>query len=541
MPDSLKSWLKAWSKGLGQIAFCDYWQAGILILIALAAVSSLHAVAAGSAAAIGTVAARALSLRSFEEWREGLAGANPAIVAVIWASLFDANIGGLAVLAGGIVLCIALDTVATRQFARLGLPALSLPAVATIYLLYAGHAMFGQSFWPPLPPLPTLTPELGICLFATITALAFKSLRATGLTLLVAGFAAILSGVAYQAPEMGPMSLWGFAVAPTVFAIHGVFMAGSLRGAVVAMGASLVAAALWAAWSYSPLGLAAPPLLIPLILSVWGAVAFCRWRWGEDVQNPLLWYAAEKLRDSRRARRPAVVITGAGVSTASGIPDYVSGAWLDANVPETTYRFDRYVASPRCRRLYWNSCARFLGKIRDALPNPAHRALARLEKRGFLGAVVTQNVDALHQSSGSQNVIELHGRLDHVHCLTCGEQSEWPAAEIWRKYDLRCRACKGLLKPAVIALGEPVPSIAWERAQKAVDSCGVLVVVGTQLLITSAASLVTRAREKGVRIVFVNAGSFAAKVEPGDIVINGRAEKIMPALTLLLDCANAPQ
>jgi NAD-dependent SIR2 family protein deacetylase len=539
MRGELISWFKAGSKGLGQIAFCNYWQAGILIMIALAAVSWLHAAAGAAGTVAGTVASRVLSLRTFEEWREGLAGANPAIVGIFWASLFDLNFSGLAILVVLFSVCIGLDWLAARQLGRIGLPSLSIAAMATIYLCYAGHAVLGLNFWPPLPPLPTLTPELVICLSATLTALAWKSLRAAALTFATAGLAALASGVVFQAPQMGPLALWGFAVAPAVFAVYGVFMAGSMRGAALAIGAGATAAMLWAAWSFSPLAQLAPPLLLPFIFSVWAAVYICRRRWGDTIQDPLLWFAAEKLRDSKRAGQPAVVITGAGVSTASGIPDYVSGKWRDENVPESSYRFDRYIASPRCRRLYWNSCIKFLRKVREAKPNSAHRALARLQARGMLGAVVTQNVDRLHQNSGSRDVIELHGRIDLVHCLSCNQQYDWPAAEIWQQYDLRCKTCRGLLKPAVIALGEPVQADTWDRAMKAVESCGLLVIVGTQLLITSAAQLVKRARDRGVRLVFVNVGTFALDLAPEDIVIDAPAEKVLPTLALLLDCPNS--
>lgn len=536
MEHEVKSWLKAGSKGLGQVAFCDYWQAGLLVLAALAVVSPLHAVAAVLGTAAGTVASRLLKLRTLDDWREGLAGANPAIVAIFWASLFQANLTGLAILAGALAGCILLDALAARSFDRLGLPPLAAAAMATVYLLYAGHAALGIRFWPPLPPFPSFTYETVLVIALVVAALAVKSLRATVLTIALAAAAALGSGLIYGSPLLGPVALWGFAVVPAAFAAHGVFLAGSLRGAALAVAAAAVAAGLWFAWMHSPLGLYAPPLLLPFMVAVWGVVHVSRRRWGPDIQNPLLWFAATKLRDGKRAGKPAVVLTGAGVSTGSGIPDYVSGAWLDDDVPQSTYRFDRFTSSPRARRAYWNSCFNFLRRTRDAAPNAAHGAIAAIERAGFASAVVTQNVDALHQHAGSREVIELHGRIDHIHCLSCGERTEWPAAELWQRYDLRCHGCKGLLKPAVIALGEPVPPAAWQGVQKVMKACGTLVVVGTQVTISSAAEIVHQARKQGARLIFVNIGPTAFQSAPGDIVIEGRAERVLPALARLLDC-----
>ena len=536
MGPELKSWLRAGSKGLGQVAFCDYWLAGLLILAALAVVSPLHAVAGAIGAAAGTGASRVLRLRTVDDWREGLAGANPAIVGIIWAGLFEPDLAGFAILAGSLAVCILLDGVAARAFARLGLPPLASAAMVTVYLLYLAHVALGQKFWPPLPPFPGMTLELSVVLAIVCVALAIKSFRAMVVTTALTAAAALGSGLAFDAPSIGPVALWGFAVAPAVFASHGVFLAGSVRGAVMALAAGACAAGLWFAWTYSPLGLYAPPLLIPFMAAVWGVVYVSRRFWGEDIQNPLLWFAATKLRDGRRAGRPALLLTGAGVSTGSGIPDYVSGAWLDEDVPQSTYRFDRYLASPRARRAYWNSCFNFLRRTRSARPNAAHRAIAALEGAGFAAGVVTQNVDALHQNAGSREVIELHGRIDHIHCLSCGETSEWPAADIWQRYDLRCHACKGLLKPAVIALGEPIPPDAWQVSQKVLENCGSLIVVGTQLAISSAAQLVHQARKQGTRLIVVNTGATAIESSPGDIVIQGKAERILPALARLLDC-----
>jgi len=149
---------------------------------------------------------------------------------------------------------------------------------------------------------------------------------------------------------------------------------------------------------------------------------------------------------------------------------------------------------------------------------------------------VTQNVDRLHQGAGAGNVIELHGRIDQVRCLGCGKASDWPPAGLWSKFDLACRECGGLLKPAVIAMGENVPTRAWESADAAAISCGVVLVVGSQMAISSAAALLARARAQGAKVIFLNLGSAAPPTLPGDLVLNLRAEEALPAIAKLLGC-----
>lgn len=366
--------------------------------------------------------------------------------------------------------------------------------------------------------------------------LALKSRRGAALAATCAAIASLLSGAAYGLGTVGPVGLWAFTVAPTVFAVHSVFGAGSRHGALLAIAASLLSSLLWLGWISSPLMPAVPPVIVPVIVAVWCAVSAARFLWGPHSQNPALWYVVERVRRARSAGRPVVALTGAGISTASNIPDYVSGAWLDPQIPQGTYSFPRFLASPRCRRAYWDACSKFRDVAVAAAPNSGHTALTTLQKRGLVTAIVTQNVDRLHQECGATEVIELHGRIDQISCLSCGAISTWPPAKLWQRFDLRCAACGGLLKPAVIALAEEIPRTSWVRARRAVANCGVLIVIGSQLAISSAAALVAEARAEGALIVFFNIGPALIADFRADIMIQERVEEILPVLALLLDC-----
>lgn len=240
-------------------------------------------------------------------------------------------------------------------------------------------------------------------------------------------------------------------------------------------------------------------------------------------------YALESARGHLQGHR-VFVLTGAGISTDSGIPDY-RGAGRVAKHPMT---FDLYMGSREARIRYWARSFVGWSRIADAHPNRGHIALAEAEREGLVTQIVTQNVDALHQAAGSKNVIDLHGRLDRVKCLSCGQiisrvemdgilsrlnpQVSKDAdfeftpdgdAEI-EAYDgfliPDCAGCGGILKPDVVFFGEQVPSAIAELAMQKLDEASALLVAGTSLSVNSGLRFVKRAHRQGKPIVIVNLG-----------------------------------
>jgi len=233
-------------------------------------------------------------------------------------------------------------------------------------------------------------------------------------------------------------------------------------------------------------------------------------------------------------RHPRIVaLTGAGCSAPSGIPDYrdADGAWKHTR----PMSFADFTGSAGARRRYWAGSLRGWPRVRDAQANPAHRALARLEEYGRVVHVVTQNVDGLHQRAGSRRVIDLHGRLDDVECLSCGGHvrredvqslllawNEHPSpggdGEMRPDGDTRvadtpddlvvpdCPACGGILKPAVVFFGENVPKARTLEAFHAVEEADALLVVGSSLMVYSGYRFVRAARERGRPVALVNLG-----------------------------------
>jgi NAD-dependent deacetylase len=205
-----------------------------------------------------------------------------------------------------------------------------------------------------------------------------------------------------------------------------------------------------------------------------------------------------------------VVLTGAGVSTDSGIPDFrgPQGVWTKNPKAEQLSNIHYYMADPEVRRLAWQS--RVEHPAWTAAPNAAHRALVELERRGRLHALITQNIDGLHQRAGNSadRVIEVHGTVHDVVCMECGWRG--PMQHALNRVrageeDPPCRECGGILKSATISFGQALVPEVIDRAMQAAADAEVFMAVGTSLQVYPVAGLVPVARGNGARVVIVNA------------------------------------
>jgi NAD-dependent deacetylase len=202
-----------------------------------------------------------------------------------------------------------------------------------------------------------------------------------------------------------------------------------------------------------------------------------------------------------------VAFTGAGISTESGIPDFRSpgGIW-------TKYRpieFSDFLASEEMRRESWRRKFATDATMRAAEPNAGHRALARLAEDGKLVAIITQNIDGLHQASGvpDDRVIELHGNATYAACLDCGRRHE--LAWVKQIFDVdetlpKCMACGGILKTATISFGQAMPEAAMERAYEVTREADLMITLGSSLVVYPAASFPVMAKRLGAKYVIVN-------------------------------------
>jgi NAD-dependent protein deacetylase/lipoamidase len=232
--------------------------------------------------------------------------------------------------------------------------------------------------------------------------------------------------------------------------------------------------------------------------------------------------------------RAIVVLTGAGISTDSGIPDFrgPQGVWTRDPKAEKMATLQHYMADPDVRKLAWKS--RIESPAWRAEPNPGHRALVALERRGNLDTLITQNVDGLHVKAGSspERVIEIHGTMREVVCMACGDRAamERALARVRAgEEDPACRTCGGILKSATISFGQGLVAADLHRAQQAARRADLLLALGSTLSVFPIAGVVPIAREAGARIVIVNAEPTQMD-DLADAVLRGSLSDIVPRL-----------
>lgn len=225
-----------------------------------------------------------------------------------------------------------------------------------------------------------------------------------------------------------------------------------------------------------------------------------------------------------------VGFTGAGISTESGIPDFRSpnGVWANNRIIE----YQEFISSRAGRIEYWRQKVAMWPEMRDAQPNAGHLAFAELERRGKLLAMITQNIDGLHQRAGNKNVIELHGTTVEAECLTCGARISMDEA-VKRVEDgdpaPECERCGGLLKPATISFGQAMPALAMKAAVEASQNCEVFLAVGSSLVVYPAASLPEMAKQSGAALIIINRTPTPLD-GIADLVLNEEIGKALPLL-----------
>jgi NAD-dependent deacetylase len=244
--------------------------------------------------------------------------------------------------------------------------------------------------------------------------------------------------------------------------------------------------------------------------------------------------AIETVREWIREAGSVAALTGAGISTDSGIPDFrgPKGLWTKDPTAEKMATLDAYVSDPDVRKRSWKWRLETQQNKRE--PNDGHRALVDLERAGHLDTLVTQNVDGLHQSAGSDpaRVVEIHGTIQEVQCLDCEERAPMERAlarVIAGEEDPSCRSCGGMLKSATISFGQGLISRDLARAQEAAEGCDLILAIGTTLAVYPIAAMVPIAKEAGARVVILN-GEPTEMDGVADAVLHGSISEILPQL-----------
>ena len=537
-----RTWIDAPLAGIAQLLFSNRPLAGAVVLAAVALVAPVHALTLLA----GTVCATALA--GALRWnrlllRDGLFGYNGALVGLVWPALFAPGSPGFWLLPPAAVAATWLHGRLLPGFSRRDLPVLALPFLLVTWTAATLGQLGGwRSVLAATPPVITgpiagwqdaliraqiadiaahgapaiLLAAVAVALvsrrFATMAALA----AATGL-----GVAVVLGGAA------GLLWVGAFAynAVPAALGTE-VFLVSSRARWIAAMTTAACAAALWGFVTAPLLWVGLFPLTASAHVALFGMIALAHSRFGRHLGlavSPLTAGpgASEAVSVSgapreadiqalagllRRSSR-IVVLSGAGMSTESGIPDYRSGLgfWFDANPEDLVYQ--RFITSERSQRLYWRLQKRFMDVVDQSAPNPGHRALARLAAVGRLHGVITQNVDGLDHDAGipSDRVIELHGSARGVICVACGTRA--PYREVAPRIGHTappCAACGGLLKTETVAFGEPLRPERLDRAATWCREADLILLLGSSLQVEPARSLPKLAHDRGVPLVTVN-------------------------------------
>jgi NAD-dependent deacetylase len=235
---------------------------------------------------------------------------------------------------------------------------------------------------------------------------------------------------------------------------------------------------------------------------------------------------SEKLIVRLRSAESICVLTGAGISAESGIPTFrgEEGLWKKFK-PEELANFDAFIRNPD---LVWGWYAYRRELIHEVKPNPAHHALAELERRAKKFTLVTQNVDNLHQRAGSQQVVELHGNIERSYCIECGTVASESTLDD-SKGAPRCDKCGGFIRPDVVWFGEMLPVEAFSKAEAAARHCDIFMSIGTSAVVYPAASLPYVALDHGAYVVEVNREYTDLSSRAHETLL-GKAGEILPEL-----------
>ena len=242
--------------------------------------------------------------------------------------------------------------------------------------------------------------------------------------------------------------------------------------------------------------------------------------------------AIELIQPSRRI----VVLTGAGISTESGIPDFRSPGSIWRQQPPVSYQ--DFISKPEARQQYWQTRLALAEQVAQAKPNAAHHALAELERLGMLLGIITQNFDGLHQDAGNspERIVELHGTSHEAACTLCGARSSMQ--ELQQRIDagendLTCSLCGGYMKTATILFGQRVPETVLTRARALADECDLFLVVGSSLQVMPAAALPRLALMKDAPLIIINLQPTPLD-DYADVILREKAGVALPPIVAAL-------
>ncbi len=517
--------------GIAQIAFSEKILSGYLILFSIFVISPLSALGCLIGTFVGTIFFHLFNNNLNDElFTKGHYGYASGILGIILGGYLGFNQIYSTIFFVAIIFCSIIDIYLKKFFAKFQLPSLAISAILTAWIVYFLISKNGKDFWIFVDIYPFKNLSIYLCILGVLLCLFITDKKATILTVIFATLSIYFSKIFMNLSIYETIGLWAFTVSTSSFFASVFFLQFGIFGLLLVFLTVIFSSLIWFFWVISNFWEILPPIIAPFTLGVIIISIFINKIFGPIIYQSNVWTVVDQIK---KIKKNICVLTGAGTSTPSGIPDYVSGEWIDKTKNVSDYDFQNFLKKKSSRKAYWEVCYKFFNISKISKPNIIHKILSKLEEKKIVNSIITQNVDGLHQLSGSKNIIELHGNISKASCIKCNKTYKWTKInKLWRKKDIICD-CKALVKPSVIAMKQDLNPFIWNSARKAIKNSKLLLILGTQLAITSAITLLNDARKKNVKIIVINNTPIAVPLQKNETILYFPVEKFFKILSVI--------
>ena len=526
-----KDCFEATIRGLAQIAFSDKISSGFIIFFSIIIISPMSAIGA----IIGALLSSLISYKYYKEnfhseWKKGYFCYSSGVLGIILGSYLIYSPLYFLIFIISVIFCSLLDIILKKIFIKYSTPTFALSTIIVFWFLYAIILFYEYPFWISIGAFPLNYWSVYICIAGILLTLFLNNNKATVMTLLFTSIAIFFSTQVLNLSIYNSANLWAFNIATISYISSIIFLPLGLVGYLMIGISNMLSLSIWLLWIYTGFWQILPPIIAPFTLSILILIFISNKIFGPIIYTPNLWNIVELIKKYKNI----CVLSGAGVSTPSGIPDYVSGEWLDQKHNFKDYNFTNFLKNRSSRKIYWEVCYKFYRNFQKKDHNIIHETLFKLEKEKKVSSIITQNVDGFHQSAGSKKVIELHGNISNLSCLTCKKKYQWEKInKEWIERDIKCSECLDFVKPSVISMEQELEPLVWTKAKNRVKEAKLLLVLGTQLSISSAIGLLEIARDKKIKVIIINNTPVAVSLKKDEEILYFPLEKFFKILSFI--------
>jgi NAD-dependent SIR2 family protein deacetylase len=295
----------------------------------------------------------------------------------------------------------------------------------------------------------------------------------------------------------------------------------------------MFAASIWIVWQAIGLGDRVPPLLIPFILGVWLSVILMRHLFASPLTQRAFWQTVSLLAAARDDDRQVLAVVRDLAPDGSGTSSFISGVWLDFDMHRDVASPEQLRTSPRARQRFWEACERLRAEDAHRTTGDIIDRMAKLQRRGWLGTILVQDVLGPQKAMAAVDLVSLHGDIEKTSCLDCALRGDWPPLPLWRRCDLRC-ACQGPLVPHITPFGAPLTVHAQDSLAELAVRCAAVMMVGEEACEPGTAVFLEHVRRGAVPVVFLSNGAAQYPRRSTDLWIRAPARPCLDLLPIAL-------